>query len=106
MSFEAVFPNALETRDKAKRFLKDRGLSIPFSLDEGARRAVRNNVEVVPTVILFDQAGKQIYFGAFDDAKASNIVKVSFLEDAIEQFLSGKKVQRPFGKPFGCFLMP
>lgn len=106
LAFQALFPNALESREKVQSFLKARELALEFRLDPGGRLAKRHNVEVVPTAILLDHSGKQVYFGAIDDAKASHQVRVHYLRNAIEDLLAKRKVRVSFGKPFGCYLMP
>jgi thiol-disulfide isomerase/thioredoxin len=106
ISFRAYFPNALETSAKITSYLKERKLDVPFVIDRKAVQAKRFEVEVVPTVILVDKQGKILYFGAFDDAKASNQVRKSYLRIALEDHLAGRSIRAKFGKPFGCFLMP
>lgn len=106
ISFKAYFPNALETSSKITSYLRERKLDLPFVIDRKAVKAKRFEVEVVPTVLLLDKQGKILYFGAFDDAKASSQVRTSYLRNAIEDHLASRPIRVNFGKPFGCFLMP
>lgn len=106
VTFTAYFPNEGETESGISTFAKERGFKMPVSLDTGGQRANDNKVEIIPTVVLKDEAGKVLYRGAIDDNKVDALVKSSYLRDALTSAIAGRKIEVAESEPFGCFLMP
>lgn len=105
VEFIAYFPNEGESRSKISQYAKERKFDFPVQLDMGGTHAAADKVEIVPTVVLKDDSGKVLYFGALDDNKVDAQVKRSYLSDALEAAVKGAPVPVSKTDSFGCFLM-
>jgi len=106
VSFEALFPNDLESTDGVKRYLDERGLNLTWSLDHGATEAKSLGAERIPTVFVFDANGRKVYQGALDNHKDPTLARKPYLREALDHALTGKKGTLPSTTPEGCVLMP
>jgi len=57
---------------------------------------------VTPHVFLLDQQRKIAYIGAVDDNMQADKVERSYVRDALEALLVGKKPSTDTAKAFGC----
>ena len=106
VTFTAYFPNEGETSAGINSYMKSRGLDFAGQLDPAGAHAAKNKVEIIPFVVLRDESGKILYRGAIDDNKVDELVKKSFLKDALTEAVAGRKVEVSESEPFGCFIMP
>ena len=74
-----------------------------YLLDVNSKLANAFYARTTPHVYLFDADLKLVYKGAIDDnVDDAKAVKEHYLNDAIEQLSSGKKIKTPETKPVGC----
>ncbi|KAA0224785.1 hypothetical protein FCG40_06400 [Fimbriimonadia bacterium ATM] len=106
ISFRALFPNDLETPDKVKAYATERDYKFPCQLDEGARQAKDDAVEIIPTIVIRDANGKKVYQGAIDDNLTAANVKQRYAANVLSSLTQDKAVSFTSTKSFGCFLMP
>lgn len=84
-------------------YAKQQGYKAPYLIDENSALANAFGATRTPEVFLFDKEGKLVYKGAMEDnpsePKASGQL---FLRNAIENMLSGKKIEPNSTKSIGC----
>lgn len=102
--FVAVFPASGEDAAAATRAAKAAGIEA-VALDGEQAAATALGVRVTPTVLVFDTAGALRYRGPVDDdRRAKNREPVQHLRDALAAVTSGRQVEGPEPRPFGCAL--
>jgi mono/diheme cytochrome c family protein len=102
----AWFPNEGETKHGAKQWLAERKIPLEPSLDWGGEQAARDEVEIIPTVVVRDAEGNRLYHGAIDDNRVDERAKTPYLRNALAALAKGEPVAEEAGEPFGCFVMP
>ncbi|MBX3096764.1 MAG: redoxin family protein [Fimbriimonadaceae bacterium] len=105
VSFEALFPNELETTQGIMQYAKERDFNFPVALDVAGTQARKDGVKIVPTVIVRNASGAIVYRGPLDDEKVSTRVSKSYAADALDAVLAGRTPVQKDVEPFGCFLM-
>lgn len=82
---------------------KDKNYNWPYLLDKDSKVANAMGAKTTPHVFLFDKDLKLVYKGAIDDnyEKASE-VKEHYLENAMRNMSTGKKIEPNTTKPVGC----
>ena len=80
-----------------------RGLKFPIAHDPEGRVAGQWLARQTPRAYLLDSSGALLYRGAVDNYKYPDDPEyVSYLEPAIQQFLSGQPIDRQETASFGC----
>jgi hypothetical protein len=89
---------SMQERAKSKGFD-----NCKYLLDVNSKLANAFFARTTPHVYLFDADMKLVYKGAIDDnVDDAKAVKEHYLNDAIEQLSSGKKIKTAETKPVGC----
>jgi peroxiredoxin len=88
--------------DKMKQRAKDKKFNFPYLYDSSQKLGRDYGATVTPHVFVLDQKRKVVYIGAIDDKMNPDEVKKTFLRDAIEALLDGKKPPEAVTKQFGC----
>jgi thiol-disulfide isomerase/thioredoxin len=85
-------------------FAKDYGWTFPYLYDgEKQVLATACGAQSTPHVFIFDDKRKLRYTGRMDDARRSKkAVEKSYVRDALDALLAGKKVAEPVTRSFGC----
>ena len=88
--------------DKMKQRAKDRKFNFPYLYDSSQKLGHDYGATVTPHVFLLDQKRKVVYMGAVDDKMNADQVKKTYLRDALDALLAGKKPPKTVTKQFGC----
>jgi len=92
--------------DNMKKRAKKKKFGFPYLLDEGAVYAQKYGATKTPHIYVLTRKGTELevsYIGAIDDnSRNANDVKVKYLENALEELISGKPVSQPTTKAIGC----
>ena len=88
--------------DKMKQRAKDRKFNFPYLYDSSQKLGHDYGATVTPHVFLLDQKRKVAYMGAVDDKMNADQVKKTYLRDALDALLAGKKPPKTVTKQFGC----
>ena len=88
--------------DKMKQRAKERKFNFPYLYDSSQKLGRDYGATVTPHVFVLDQNRKVVYMGAFDDKLNADQVKKTYLRDAIDALLDGKKPPETVTKQFGC----
>src|SRR4051794_31903658 len=89
VSFEALFPNDLETMPSVRAYMSERNYQFPYAIDLGAQRAKKLHVRIVPTAVILSADNRVAYEGAIDDNPDSTAVQHAYVADALNAELSG-----------------
>jgi len=82
---------------------KERGMQMPYVMDEGSALAKAFGAMVTPEAYLFDKGGKLVYHGTIDDNhKEADKVEKRYLKDALDAVAGGKTVPMAETKGIGC----
>jgi hypothetical protein len=106
VEFEAEYPNDLETRPAIDTYMSERSYKFPYELDLGAQLAKKLHVNTVPTAVVLDSSGNEVYRGAIDDNGDPTLARKHYLDDALAAVVDGKKPSLPFTSAVGCIIMP
>lgn len=88
--------------DKMKERAKEQGFNFPYFYDPSQKIGRDYGATVTPHVFVLNQDGKIAYRGAIDDNMKADQVKFSYLRDALDALLAGKKPAKEITKQFGC----
>ena len=92
-----------DTPELVKARHQERGMQVPYVVDENQVVARAFGASVTPEAYLFDKAGKLAYHGTIDDNhKEPDKVTKRYLEDALEAVSSGKAPAVTETKSMGC----
>ena len=81
----------------------DRGMTYPYLHDASQQVAVAYGAERTPEFYMIDSNGKVVYRGRMDDSpRDPSHAKTSELADALDQLLSGGKIDVPRTDSIGC----
>jgi len=92
---EDSFPNMVKRA-------KDKHFNFVYARDEDQSVVDAYGGVCTPHVFAFDKDRKLAYRGRIDDSKDPSKVSSNDLRNAIDDMLSGKKVNVPDTRPFGC----
>jgi hypothetical protein len=82
---------------------KDRGMKIPYVVDDTSGVARAFGASVTPEAFLFDKSGKLAYHGTIDDNRQEpDKVTARYLKDALDAVVAGKKPAVAETKGIGC----
>jgi hypothetical protein len=94
---------ATEARDTEEA--QRRGYRFPIVLDRGAKLAAMLGAEYATYSVVLDAEGRVRYHGGIDDDKTHLTDQATpYLQDAIEDVLSGREPRADKGKTLGCAL--
>ena len=101
VKFVAINANR-QTADFAvmKTKAEEKGFNFPCVYDKTGESATAFGARVTPHIFVLDQDRKVAYVGAFDD-KQTGPTK-SYVNDAVDALLAGKKVEFTNSRAFGC----
>jgi hypothetical protein len=89
--------------DEMKVHAKNRGMQIPYVVDDTSGVARAFGASVTPEAFLFDRTGKLAYHGTIDDNRQEpDKVKARYLKDALDAVVAGKKPAVGETKGLGC----
>ncbi len=107
----AINPNDSEvqpddTYEKMVKKAQEKQFTFPYLYDPGRKVSAVYGATKTPHVYLVSKKGNALtveYIGAIDDNyKDASMVKKTYLEDAINALLEGKKPQPNYTKAIGC----
>ena len=84
---------------------KEKGFTFPYLYDESQQNARTYGATRTPHVFVLNKDKKLTveYIGAIDDnTDDASAVKTKYVENAVDELLSGKKVSTNFTKAIGC----
>jgi peroxiredoxin len=79
---------------------EEKGFNFPYVYDASGKLATEYGARVTPHVFVLDGERKVAYVGAFDDSQTKPTK--SYVADAVDAILAGKKVETTNTKAFGC----
>ena len=90
--------------EEMKPFAESYSWTFPYLYDGVAQKfATACGAQSTPHVFVFDSDRKLQYTGRMDDARRSSApVEKSYLTNAFDAILAGKKVEEPVTRSFGC----
>jgi peroxiredoxin len=94
--------NVPEGADEIRSHAAEKGLTFPILKDAGARVADRLGATRTPEAFFLDAQNRLVYHGALDNAQNPVMVNTHHLRNALDAVLTGKPVERPEVKAFGC----
>lgn len=106
VKFVARFPQASDDPSKIADFQRAHRLEVPCTQDSTGAEAKRDDIKIVPTVIVRSTTGKLLYRGAIDDNKNTALARNSFLKSALTSILANKRVKLSETTPTGCVFSP
>ncbi len=83
---------------------KDKGLTYPYLYDETQQIAKQYGAITTPQFFVLNKDRKLVYTGALDDATDPKVVKVNYLQPAIDAALAGKTPEVTSIPPRGCLI--
>ncbi len=100
----AVKPD--DSYENMKVRAKEKGFTFPYLFDEGQKVYPQYGATKTPHVYLLQKEGKKFivrYIGAIDDNhEDAAAVKTTYLANAVDALLAGKKPEPDFTKAIGC----
>ncbi len=82
---------------------KERGMQVPYAVDEGSALAKAFGASKTPEAYVFDKGGKLVYHGTIDDNhEEAGKVQKRYLKDALEAVVGGKAPATAETKSMGC----
>lgn len=100
--FFGVNSNGLESVEAIVRHALESQYPFPILLDREQKLADRLKVEVTPSAVLIDPAWEVRYRGRIDDHKTEELLKHSYLRDAIDAVLAGGAPAVTATEAVGC----
>ena len=92
-----------DSLEKMKVHAGEQKYTMPYVVDENHQLADAFGAKATPHVFLFDKDMKLVYKGAIDDnMKDKDSVKEEYLNDALKQLATGKKIKVNESKALGC----
>jgi peroxiredoxin len=94
------------TADATKAWAKKVGLNQTVLIDTDGKVGKLYKAKTTPHVFVIDKEGKVAYQGAVDNAPMGKAPEgedsVNYVDKAISELLTGKEVETPVTKPYGC----
>lgn len=108
-SFQLVFPDRKQSRERIKEFLNDYHYQLPAIRDMDHVLTKVTFVKVTPEAAVFDLKGALVYHGRIDNlyehiGQARRAASTHELAKAVEAAIKGVKVQSPVVDGVGCFI--
>jgi len=106
VKFYAVFSNKGETKELAKRFMRQTGWEFPWIIDRDGKIMSQFGAKLTPEAILTDSKNRIVYRGAIDDSVPNlGQIKNPYLKTALVQLFEGKQVEPKSTPPYGCYII-
>ena len=98
-----IASNANESAEEIRRNASNLKISFPLLLDSDGSFAERIGANHTPSMLILDPDGVLRYRGAPDNNKIPGMSdRMAYAEEALEALLSGRPLQTPETKEFGC----
>lgn len=109
VSFNIVFPDTYSTASEVKQFKSDYKLLLPALMDTELSLTKMLKATVAPQCFLVDSNGIVVYEGRIDDwyykpGKKRTVIISNDLDNAISNFIAGKKIEPAKTIPVGCVI--
>ncbi len=92
-----------DTFQAMQQLAKEKAYAFPYVVDATSDVAKHFGAKKTPDVFLFDDQSRLVYHGAVDDnARKPDLVKATYLKDALDALLAGKTIAKPETKAVGC----
>lgn len=107
-NWKVIVPGAYYFSEEVLEFCKEFGLDLPVFLDKQYSLTKALNASITPQVVLL-KSGKVQYSGKIDDwpielGKMRPVVSKTYLKDALEAVLAGRRPSLDYIEPVGCFI--
>ena len=100
-SSDPAYPG--EGHENMKAFAKERGIALPYLLDEDGTVAHAYGASCTPDPFLFDKDGKLVFHGRITDAlEPQEEVKEHTMRDNMQKLLRGELIEPWFNPSLGC----
>ena len=101
VKFVAINANR-RTEDLAamKTRAEEKGFNFPYVFDKSGKLATEYGARVTPHIFVLDENRNVAFVGSFDDNQMKP--SKSYVADAVDALLAGKKVETTKSKAFGC----
>ena len=97
-----IYSNQEDHVEKIAQHVQRMKINFPVVRDFDSKLAQQIGAMMTPQAFLVNSNGEIFYAGSIDDNRYSNRVKNTYLADAIEEMLAGKRVTISQTKSFGC----
>ena len=94
--------NVAEDAAAVKAHAAEKGLTFTILKDAGNKVADKLGATRTPEAYFLDNNNKLIYHGRIDNSQNSSAIESNDLRQALDSTLSGKTVEKPEAKAFGC----
>lgn len=92
-----------DSLEEMKKHAVEAGYIMPYVMDAEHKLADAFGARTTPHVYLFDGDLRLVYRGSIDDSvNSADEVKETYLKDAIERMIEGKKIKPEITKAIGC----
>jgi len=107
----AINPNNPKTKPgdsfaEMQKRAQEKGFTFPYLVDEGQQVYPKYGATKTPHMFVLEKTSKGNvvkYIGAIDDNyKDASLVKIKYVEDAVDALLSGNEIQQKETKAIGC----
>src|SRR6058998_897350 len=94
--------NVTEPAAEVKSHAAEKHLTFTILKDEGNKIADRLGANHTPETYVIDTGGKLVYHGRIDNAQNPANITSSDLQEALDEILAGKPIQKTTSVAFGC----
>ncbi|HEX6043094.1 MAG TPA: thioredoxin family protein [Pyrinomonadaceae bacterium] len=94
--------NVKEDSDAVKAHAAEHKLTFPILKDPGNKIADKLGASVTPEAYFIDPNNKLLYHGRIDNSRNEAQIETSDLRNALDAALTGKAIDKPEAKAFGC----
>jgi peroxiredoxin len=98
----AINVNVTEDLEAMKKRAEEKGFNFPYAYDGSGKSAEAYGARVTPHMYIVDGDGKIAYIGAFDDNMNRDKVTKTYVVDAVDALLAGKRPEVSETKAVGC----
>ncbi len=89
-----------DMQDRAEKY----GYNFPYLYDESQKIAKDFGATFTPEFFVLDRDRKVIYMGAMDDNPSGDMIKVKYVEEAVQAALAGEKPKTAETVAVGCLV--
>jgi len=94
--------NVKEDADAVKAHAAENKLTFPILKDPGNKIADRLGASVTPEAYFIGAGNKLLYHGRIDNSRNAAQIETTDLRNALDAALTGKAIEKPEAKAFGC----
>jgi len=108
--FKGYFPNFSSKKEQIAQFKEDYALPFELKTDYFKKKSKRFELEVLPTVVIYDERQKKIlYQGRIDNrfygvGKQRQVTTHNDLINALEAIVNQLPIEEKSTQPVGCFI--